>query len=375
MSEKILLLLLRVGTNKKFWIGVIVVFFTLLALIVGVLTFLVTSMFSISTYPTADAMILATDSYYASLEDAYSDGVFSAPSTRPGYDEYRYTMAESGHSGHLLAAYLCARWGEYTLDELQATLPALIERQYTISYHETVEQRERIVGYEQDPRYPNDPDREIPIIETYDYRILTVSLSNNRLSFLQGDLNAEERKLFDLYRMFFGNKPYLFADEVYTLDDGELPDDLQALLPEDIDAGRRAVIEAALSGVGHIAYDNSQSRQPTGPGLAGAGSALDCSRFIKWAYWTAGFSDWDADATATYSYASCVRQISRDELQPGDIAMLEPSGSAGNHVRIYIGNGYWVESCYGHGACVNNWSDYDNGGHAYTQFWRYVGFG
>ena len=168
MSEKILLLLLRVGTNKKFWIGVIVVFFTLLALIVGVLTFLVTSMFSISTYPTADAMILATDSYYASLEDAYSDGVFTAPNTHPGYDEYRYTMAESGHSGHLLAAYLCARWGEYTLDELQATLPALIARQYTISYHETVEQRERIVGYEQDPRYPNDPDREIPISETYE---------------------------------------------------------------------------------------------------------------------------------------------------------------------------------------------------------------
>lgn len=42
--------------------------------------------------------------------------------------------------------------------------------------------------------------------------------------------------------------------------------------------------------------------------------------------------------------------------------------------RIYIGSGYWVESCYGHGACINNWTDEQNGGHAYRQFWRYVGF-
>ena len=174
--------------------------------------------------------------------------------------------------------------------------------------------------------------------------------------------------------MLSGNKPYLFPTYSPDLGDTVLPEEIMALLPPDVSEGRRAIIAAAISGVGHITYDVSQSRQPSGPGLAGAGGSLDCSRFIKWAYWTAGFTDWDADSTSTYSRANCVRQISRSELQPGDIAMLEPSGSGNNHVRIYIGNGYWVESCYGHGACINNWTDEQNGGHAYRQFWRYVGF-
>lgn len=192
------------------------------------------------------------------------------------------------------------------------------------------------------------------------------------LDYIMEAANALAQEMMSLTLDFFTNLVQWCASASYSFWDASLVNVL-------LQAGAGVsilvwAVAAAVSGVGHITYDVSQSRQPSGPGLAGAGGSLDCSRFIKWAYWTAGFMDWDADSTSTYSRASCVRQIARSELQPGDIAMLEPSGSGNNHVRIYIGSGYWVESCYGHGACINNWTDEQNGGHAYRQFWRYVGF-
>lgn len=370
MSGKLVLFLLQLTTKKSFWATLATILLTIIGFI-GFLIFVVFGTALAGTYTAEDDVILAVDAQYSNMEKSLSSSLQNGPALYPGYDEYVYNLAEVGHDGNILASYLSALHPRYTQDIVQSDLDALLDEQYTVSTHETIEIRERIVGYEEDP---DDPDELIPIVEEYEYRILTISLSNNRLSFVKQLLNTEQQKMYDLYKMLSGNKPYLFPTYSPDLGDTVLPEEIMALLPPDVSEGRRAIIAAAISGVGHITYDVSQSRQPSGPGLAGAGGSLDCSRFIKWAYWTARFTDWDADSTSTYSRANCVRQISRSELQPGDIAMLEPSGSGNNHVRIYIGNGYWVESCYGHGACINNWTDEQNGGHAYRQFWRYVGF-
>lgn len=80
------------------------------------------------------------------------------------------------------------------------------------------------------------------------------------------------------------------------------------------------------------------------------------------------------------TYKITVNNIGSVELK--DIPVRDTNDGAG---RITAADGpgytwnedsgtYWVESCYGHGACINNWTDEQNGGHAYRQFWRYVGF-
>lgn len=372
MILRVLMLAFQMATDKRTWEVILVVLMVLLSLYAACVSAFFGLIAAASTYPSKDEDMLAVDAAYSTLEEQLSADVRKAADAHPEFDEYRYNLAEIGHDEYVLASYLTTKYEAYTLGMVQHILPQLIARQYTILTHESEETRERIVEYPS----PDDPNETIVEREEYTVRILTITLRNNRLGFVRNLLSDDQQMLYDVYIMWHGNRPDLFPQwKDLELDESIVPEELLESLPGDTDEGRRAVIEAALSGVGHIAYDTSQSRQPTGPGLAGAGGSLDCSRFIKWAYWTAGFSDWDADSTHTYAYASCVRQISRAELLPGDIAMLKPSGSGSNHVRIYMGDGYWIESAYGHGACVNNWTDVQDGGHAYQQFWRYVGFG
>lgn len=372
MILRVLMLAFQMATDKRTWEVILVILMVLLSLYAACVGAFFGLIAAASTYPSKDEDMRATDVAYCELEENIYADVRKIVTAHPEFDEYRYNLAEIGHDEYILASYLSTKYKAYTLSMVQSEMKALIARQYIISSEESTETRERIVEHPS----PNNPDETIAVREEYTVTVLTITLRNNRLGFAKALLPSDKHALFDVYQLWHGNKPYLFPQwKDLELDTSIVPDEILELMPQDIEDGRRAVIEAALSGVGHIAYDTSQSRQPTGPGLAGAGGSLDCSRFIKWAYWTAGFSDWDADSTHTYAYASCVRQISRAELLPGDIAMLKPSGSGSNHVRIYMGDGYWIESAYGHGACVNNWTDVQDGGHAYQQFWRYVGFG
>lgn len=70
---------------------------------------------------------------------------------------------------------------------------------------------------------------------------------------------------------------------------------------------------------------------------------LDCSGFVVWAYKMAGFSIPDG----TYHQWQASHEISKDELQIGDIGIMGQGGiGTFNHIGIYAGDGKWIHCNY-----------------------------
>lgn len=121
-------------------------------------------------------------------------------------------------------------------------------------------------------------------------------------------------------------------------------------IPEDISEERKRIVDTALSLVGKVPY--LWGGKSSKPGIDetwwqylsnGKQNGLDCSGFVRWVFQTTGY---DNDITnklwSTYQMRSDLEDISRDELQPGDIGLLKDNDVGTNHCGIYIGNGLWV---------------------------------
>lgn len=72
----------------------------------------------------------------------------------------------------------------------------------------------------------------------------------------------------------------------------------------------------------------------------GKQKGLDCSGFVAWAFLSSGYSDWQ-NLYSTSQILSSQQEISKDELQIGDLGLLN-RGESVNHVGIYIGDGYFI---------------------------------
>lgn len=117
-----------------------------------------------------------------------------------------------------------------------------------------------------------------------------------------------------------------------------------ALLPEDTSLERRKLIACALDSVGKIPYHfGGKASQPgyaenhffsvTEPDQMGRTlKGLDCSGWINWVYWSALGSPVTEGGTS--NLAASGREITRDELKPGDIAVV-PGDEA--HVVMFLG--------------------------------------
>lgn len=120
---------------------------------------------------------------------------------------------------------------------------------------------------------------------------------------------------------------------------------------------RTTLIETALSLAGKVPYLwGGKARQagydPTWWTLLpnGKKNGLDCSGFVQWAYITAGFP---AQVTnklgTTQMILSSCQTVDKDDLQPGDIGLLN-WGESTNHCGIYIGEGQFVHCSSGKGT-------------------------
>lgn len=69
---------------------------------------------------------------------------------------------------------------------------------------------------------------------------------------------------------------------------------------------------------------------------------FDCSSFVGWAYYMCGHKDVSPESTtATFTtHSDRFRQISVDDLIPGDLGLNNPTANLGNanHVGIYVGD-------------------------------------
>ena len=284
-----------------------------------------------TSYTAEDADILGADADYSALETALDNQISNIESTHPGYDEYRYDLAEIGHNPYELASYLTVLFEDYTRAEVQSTLQSLFAQQYTLTLTPEVE-----VRYRTETRTDsegNDYDVEVP----YNYHILNVKLTNKGLGAVirASGLTTEQADRYDVLMTTSGNRSELFGEDVYGVSGGEYTDyDIpgEALTDEKF---RRMITEAEK----YLGY-------PYVWGGSSPSTSFDCSGFVSWVINHSG-NGWNVGRLGARGLKNICDIIPPDQAKPGDLIFFHhtydaPDPSDATHVGIYVGDGMMI---------------------------------
>ena len=283
-----------------------------------------------SSYLSTDEDILAVEQAYQDMEADLQSRVDNIESEYPGYDEYVYELAEIGHNPYTLASYLTAKLYDYTPETAQAELETLFAAQYQLTTAERVETRTR-------EETTTDPETGETITEEveYEYKVLTVTLTNTDISLLAAQLLTEEQKaFFDLYQSTKGNRPELFGSE-YNPAIGT------GGAYQDYDIPPEALEDETFAAM--IAEAEKYLGWPYVWGGSSPSTSFDCSGFVCWVINQSG-ADNIGRTTAQGIFDACAK-IAPSEAKPGDIVFFTGtynSGSAVSHVGIYVGNNVMI---------------------------------
>lgn len=269
--------------------------------------------------------MLAVEAAYASKESALQYNLNNYESQNPGYDEYVYELDTIAHDPHVLTAYLSAVFQEYTLNEVQDELQRIFDAQYSLSETVTTE-----------IRYREETGDTTTESVAYEYRIMTVSLTNNWLeAVVTANLSGEQLEIYEVYRATLGNMPLLFGggSDYYggstdlsgvVFIDGERP-------------GNSEIVDIALPQVGNV------GGYPYWSWYGFNGRVAWCACYVSWCINQAGYSQpYFASCTAGMSWFSERGQwASRNDyanIAPGDLIFFDWDGSGNaDHVGIVIG--------------------------------------
>ena len=169
-----------------------------------------------SSFTAEDANILGANEDYHALEPELQSRINHSETEYPDYDEYVYNLSEINHNPYELIAYLTVRFDAFRRDQVQDALQQVFSAQYELSTIESVEMQTRSVT-ETDPETGEETTRQ----EKYEYRILTVTLKNHGVAAALNYAGFTESQI-QRYRLLIetkGNKPYLFADDIYANQD------------------------------------------------------------------------------------------------------------------------------------------------------------
>jgi cell wall-associated NlpC family hydrolase len=330
----------------------------LMAGVLGLLIMLIAGMFSSCTamfagsgnavlgtsYTAEDADITGTDADYSALEAALNNQISNIESTNPGYDEYRYDLAEIGHNPYELASYLTVLFEDYTRAEAQSTLQSLFAQQYTLTLTPEVEIRTRtetrtgtttstdpVTGETTTSTYTYEVEVE------YEYHILNVKLTNKGLGAViqSSGLTTEQADRYDVLMTTSGNRSELFGEDVYGVAGGEYTDyDIpgEALTDERF---RRMITEAEK----YLGY-------PYVWGGSSPSTSFDCSGFVSWVINHCG-NGWNVGRLGAKGLKGICDIIPPDQAKPGDLIFFHhtydaPDPSDATHVGIYVGDGMMI---------------------------------
>ena len=265
----------------------------------------------LTTYPCADEDLTGAEAAYSAMEAELQAYLDSYEATHD-YDEYVFDLDEISHDPYVLLSLLTAlKGGEWTLDEVQADLEMLFERQYILTEDVTTETRRDENG------------------EPYEYTVCTVTLENFDLSHLPVYLLTEDKlSMYSLYMATLGNRPDLFPGYLPSTDAGtdyEIP-------PEALEDERfAAMMEEAEKYIGF----------PYVWGGSSPATSFDCSGFVSWVVNNCGVGWSVGRLTAQGLYNICT-PVSDAEAKPGDLVFFEYTyeGPWITHVGIYVGEGY-----------------------------------
>lgn len=145
-------------------------------------------------YVADDAEINRSELRYTELETDLQIDIGGTETGYPGYDEYRYSIAEIGHNPYELMGYLSAVYGDFTYAQVEAELLRLFGLQYRLTREKIVETR----------TYTDDEGNE----QEYEWHVLKTTLAVQSLSeIIAANLPAgDAADLYSVYMQTCGNR-------------------------------------------------------------------------------------------------------------------------------------------------------------------------
>lgn len=294
-----------------------------------------------TSYTAEDDQILAAEADYKDKESALQAKIDSIETDYPGYDEYRYDLAEINHNPYQLAALLTVLYENYTEAEVQTKLQEIFERQYKLTTQAVTEIRTRTetrTGHRtihHADGTSEDEDYTYEVEVQYEYHILKVTLTNATMDTVARNLGLTDSQTerYEILLQTRGNKPYLFGDDIYSNPD---PGDYQ-----DYDIPSEALTNERFANM--IREAEKYLGYPYVWGGSSPSTSFDCSGFVSWVINHCG-NGWSIGRQTANGLLSHCTRISRDEAQPGDLIFFQGTyDTAGaSHVGIYVGNGMMI---------------------------------
>ena len=293
-----------------------------------------------TSYTAEEADLTGVESDYTALETALRNQIDSIETTHPGYDEYRYNLAEIGHNPYELASYLTVLFEDYTRAEVQSILQDIFSSQYTLTLTEEIEVRTRTETRTGTTSY-TDPETGETIEEEYEYEveveynyyILNVTLTNTGIGAVvrSSGLTDDQLQRYEVLLETRGNRDDLFGDVSFAIP-GEYTD---------YDIPGEALTDTRFANM--IREAEKYLGYPYGWGGSSPSTSFDCSGFVSWVINNCG-NGWSVGRLTANGLMGVCDIIPASAAQPGDLIFFQGTynTSGASHVGIYVGNGMMI---------------------------------
>lgn len=295
-----------------------------------------------TSYTAEDEDLKGAETDYTKLEDKLRKQIDRIETDHPGYDEYRYNLAEIGHNPYELASLLTVEFENYTRSQVQARLQSVFEAQYELKLEEKVEirtRKETRVGYRYNPITGTGHTYTYQVTVQYEYKILNVTLLNRGVDYVarNSGLSDDQLERYEVTLECRGNRDDLFAGIAFATPDGagssgeyqdyDIPG--EALTDEKF---RKMITEAEK----YLGY-------PYVWGGSSPSTSFDCSGFVSWVINHCG-NGWNVGRQMANGLMGKCDIIPKSEAKPGDLIFFQKTynTSGASHVGIYVGNGMMI---------------------------------
>ena len=295
-----------------------------------------------TSYTAEDEDLKGAETDYTKLEDKLRKQIDRIETDHPGYDEYRYNLAEIGHNPYELASLLTVEFENYTRSQVQARLQSIFEAQYELKLEEKVEirtRKETRVGYCYNPITGTGHTYTYQVTVQYEYKILNVTLLNRGVDYVarNSGLTDDQLQRYEVTLECRGNRDDLFAGIAFATPDGagssgeyqdyDIPG--EALTDEKF---RKMITEAEK----YLGY-------PYVWGGSSPSTSFDCSGFVSWVINHCG-NGWNVGRQTANGLMGKCDIIPKSEAKPGDLIFFQKTynTSGASHVGIYVGNGMMI---------------------------------
>lgn len=295
-----------------------------------------------TSYTAEDEDLKGVETDYTKLEDKLRKQIDRIETDHPGYDEYRYNLAEIGHNPYELASLLTVEFENYTRSQVQARLQSIFEAQYELKLEEKVEirtRKETRVGYRYNPITGTGHTYTYQVTVQYEYKILNVTLLNRGVDYVARNSGFTDDQLqrYEVTLECRGNRDDLFAGIAFATPDGadssgeyqdyDIPG--EALTDEKF---RKMITEAEK----YLGY-------PYVWGGSSPSTSFDCSGFVSWVINHCG-NGWNVGRQTANGLMGKCDIIPKSEAKPGDLIFFQKTynTSGASHVGIYVGNGMMI---------------------------------